>query len=89
MVSFEKRTATIINPKQTQVMQVRIQPTKRKYVNIGEEIEITEGGRGNSEGSIGKSNENKRTPRTPFGNHASCHELAVNMEYNINTMTGT
>ena len=88
MVSFEKRTATIINPKQTQVMQVRIQSTKRKYVDIGEEIESTEGDRESSEGSTGKCNE-KRTPRTPFGNDASCHELAVNMEQNINTMTGT
>lgn len=45
MVSFEKRTA-IINLKQTQVMQVGIQPMKRKYVNIGEEIETPEGDRG-------------------------------------------
>lgn len=34
MVSFEKRTAAIISLKQTQVMQVRIQSTKRKYVKI-------------------------------------------------------
>jgi hypothetical protein len=41
MVSFEKRTA-IINLKQTQVMQVGIQSTKRKYVNIGKGMETPE-----------------------------------------------
>ena len=54
-----KRKAAIINPKQAQVIQVRIQATKRKYVNKWDRRAL--------EVALKRSMKKKITPRTPFG----------------------